>query len=92
MATHADNVAVRVMGACDDGNLKVPEEIAILGCHNDPFICDFAPVPLSSMDDNLERIGYEGAKLLGQIMSGKRSKTEPMLIPPKGIILVQAWP
>src|SRR5262249_13568616 len=49
-------------------------------------ICDFAPVPLSSIDDNLERIGYEGARLLGQIMSGKRIKTEPILIPPKGIV------
>ncbi|HTR40337.1 MAG TPA: DNA-binding transcriptional regulator [Pseudomonadales bacterium] len=86
VATHADSVAVRVMRACDDGKLTVPEEIAILGCHNDPFICDFAPVPLSSIDDNLERIGYEGAKLLGQIMSGKRIKTEPILIPPKGIV------
>lgn len=86
VATHSDYVALRVMRACDDGNLTVPEEIAILGCHNDPFVCDFAPAPLSSIDDNLERIGYEGAKLLGQIMNGKRSPTEPILIPPKGIV------
>jgi LacI family transcriptional regulator len=86
VATHSDYVAVRVMRACDDGNLTIPEEIAILGCHNDSFICDFAPVPLSSVDDNLERIGYEGAKLLDRIMNGKRSPTEPILIPPKGIV------
>jgi LacI family transcriptional regulator len=86
IAVAADSMALRVMRACDDGKMSVPEEIAILGCHNDPFICDFAPVPLSSIDDNLERIGYEGAKLLGQIMDGKRGPTKPILIPPKGIV------
>jgi LacI family transcriptional regulator len=83
----ADYMAVRVMRACDDAGLKVPEEVAILGCHNDPFVCDFTPVPLSSIDDNMERIGYEGAKLLDQIMDGKPSPREPILIPPKGVVV-----
>ena len=86
IAVHADFVALRVMRACDDAGLSVPEEVAILGCHNDPFICDFAPVPLSSIDDDFDRIGYEGAKLLDQIMNGKRAPRAPILIPPKGIV------
>jgi len=86
LAVAADYIALRVMRACDDARLKVPEEVAILGCHNDPFICDFAPVPLSSVDDNLERCGYEGAKLLDQIMSGKRAPKQPVIIAPKGVV------
>jgi LacI family transcriptional regulator len=74
------------MRACDDAGLNVPEEVAILGCHNDPFICDFAPVPLSSIDDDLERVGYEGAKLLAQMMGGKPGPRNPVLIPPKGVV------
>jgi LacI family transcriptional regulator len=81
----ADYIALRVMRACDDAGLSVPDEVAILGCHNDPLICDYAPVPLSSVDDDMERIGYEGAKLLDQIMDGERVPREPIMIPPKGI-------
>ena len=77
IAVAADYVALRVMRACDDAVLSVPEEVAILGCHNDPFICDFAPVPLSSIDDDLERVGYEGAKLLDQTMNGKPAPSAP---------------
>jgi LacI family transcriptional regulator len=82
----SDSLTPRIMRACDDANLSVPEEVAILGCHNDPLICDFTPVPLSSVDDDLDRIGYEGAKLLDQIMAGKRAPRSPILIPPKGIV------
>ena len=87
IAVAADGVALRVMRACDDAGLSVPEQVAILGCHNDPFVCDFAPVPLSSIDDDLERIGYEGAKLLDQIMHDKRAPRAPILIPPKGVVM-----
>ncbi|MGH7991106.1 MAG: substrate-binding domain-containing protein, partial [Limisphaerales bacterium] len=84
VAAASDDVALRVMRACDDAKLYVPEEVAVLGCHNDPLICDYAPVPLSSVDDDLERIGYEGAKLLDRLMDGKPASCKPILIPPKG--------
>jgi len=86
IAVASDYMALRIMRACDDAHLKVPEEVAILGCHNDPLICDFAPVPLSSVDDNLELCGYEGAKLLDQMMNGKRVSKQPVIIPPKGVV------
>ena len=86
IAVAADYIALRVMRACDEAQLNVPEQVAILGCHNDPAICDFAPVPLSSVDDDLESCGYEGAKLLDQIMDGKKAPTKPIIIPPKGVV------
>jgi LacI family transcriptional regulator len=86
VAVASDHIALRVVRACNDARLKVPEEVAILGCHNDPFICDFAPVPLSSVDDNLEQCGYEGAKLLDQIMGGRRPPKKPVIIPPRGVV------
>jgi len=87
VALASDSIAARVMRACDDAGLSVPEQVAILGCHNDPFVCEFAPVPLSSVDDDLERLGYEAAKLLDRILDGKRPPREPILIPPKGVVM-----
>lgn len=86
LAVAGDVVALRVMRACDEAGLSVPEEVAVLGCHNDPLVCDYAPVPLSSIDDDLDRVGYEGAKMLDRLMDGKPVPREPMLIPPKGVV------
>lgn len=86
VAVSSDGLALRVMRACDEAKLRVPEEVAVLGCHNDPLICDYAPVPLSSVDDDLERVGYEGAKLLDRLMDGKPAPREPILIPPRGVV------
>ncbi len=86
LAVASDSVALLVMRACDDAGLRIPEDVAVLGCHNDPLICDYAPVPLSSVDDDLEGLGYEGAKLLDGLMNGKRAPAEPVLIPPKGVV------
>lgn len=86
VAVASDNVALRVMRACDEAGVNMPEEVAVLGCHNDPLICDYAPVPLSSIDDDLERVGYEGAKLLDHLMDGQPAPREPILISPKGVV------
>jgi LacI family transcriptional regulator len=86
IAVTADDVAARLLRACDDAQLSVPEEVAVLGCDNDPMVCDYAPVPLSSVDNNWDQAGYEGAKLLDQLMDGKRAPRKPVLIPPKGVV------
>ena len=82
----SDNVSMRLFGACDAAGVSVPEEVAILGCDNDPLICEAAPVALSSVDNDWDRIGYEAAQLLDRLMAGKRVPREPVLIPPKGVV------
>ena len=86
IAISSDNVSLQLLQACDDANLNVPEEVAVLGCENDPMICDYTPVPLSSIDTNWEYIGFEGAKMLDRLMDGKRVPRKPVLIPPKGVV------
>ncbi len=82
----ADDIAASLLGACDDADVSVPEQVAILGCDNDPMVCDYALIPLSSVDPDWERIGYEGAKLLDRMLRGEPAPAEPLLIPPKGVV------
>ena len=82
----SDNLAPRLMQACEDAGVAVPEELAILGCDNDPMVCDYAPITLSSVDNDWDRIGYEAARLLDHLMDGGAAPAHPILIPPKGVV------
>jgi LacI family transcriptional regulator len=86
IAVSTDNIAPRLLRACDDAGVSVPEEVAVLGCDNDAMVCDYGLVPLSSVDNDWEGLGYEGAKLLDRLMDGKRAPRKPILIPPKGVV------
>jgi LacI family transcriptional regulator len=80
-----DADASNVLDACTDAALAVPEEVAILGTDNNELICESARVPLSSVNHDLEGVGYEGAALLHRLMQGGRRPKRPRLIEPKGV-------
>ena len=58
----------------------------MLGVDNDVTLCELADPPLSSVDQDLERIGYEAAALLDRLMRGARPPAEPILIEPLGVV------
>ena len=83
---YSDNDASRVLNACRDARVAVPEEVAILGVDDNEFICLNQSVPLSSIRHDLGRVGYEGAARLQSLMSGEvRRRSPTVLVPPRGI-------
>lgn len=80
-----DGEAANVLDACMLAGIDVPEDIAILGVDNNPFICESVRVHLSSVNHDLEGIGYAGASLLERLMHGGKPPSLPILIPPRGI-------
>ena len=87
VATEFDDRGVEVLQACENAGLHVPEEVAVLGADNDDLVCEFAPVPLSSVDTDVERQGYEAAALLDRMMHGARAPKRATLIPPTGVVI-----
>ncbi len=83
----SDNRASLLISACEAVGIAVPEQIAVIGVDNDEYACEFAPVPLSSVDSNREALAYEGAFLLGKLMEGGRPPAEPIVVAPKGIVI-----
>src|SRR5439155_1556540 len=81
-----DGTAVRALRACEDANLLVPEQVAILGVDNFEYRCVPASVPLSSIDADQERLGYEAGALLDRLMSGAPRPQEMLEIPPVKIV------
>ena len=88
--TYDEADAVRLLAVCREQSISVPEEVAILSIGNDPILCENQSVTLSSIDQNLERGGYEAAALLDRLMDGKAPPRTPLLVPPAGIVARQS--
>ena len=86
----SDVTCVHVMQSAMALGLKVPEDAAILGANNDELICDFAPVPLSSVRLNFTHWGFEGAALLDKVMQGQAPEKNVPLIRPVGVVSRQS--
>lgn len=84
--TYNDEDAARILSLCLDVGIAVPEECAILGIGNDSFVCENQPVPLSSVNDDLEGNGYAGAELLERLMDGEAAPAAPVLVPCRGVV------
>ena len=74
-----------VLEACRRTNVAVPEQVAVIGVDNDEPLCQIADPPLSSVVADHRRVGFEGAALLDQLMSGEEPRSRKVFVPPTGI-------
>ena len=81
-----DRYAWHAIDACRECGISVPEEIAVLGVDNDVLLAEMARPTLSSIDLGGERIGFEAARTLDALIQGERLNTQPVELPPQGVI------
>ena len=80
-----DPSALGAMRAILDSGLRIPADIAIVGCGNLSY-SDFLRIPLSSVDQGSEEIGRQAAQLAMELITKKnhlapiRRLTHPQLI------------
>jgi LacI family transcriptional regulator len=87
VVAQSDHRAVKIINACELAGLAVPEQVAVVGIDNDEYTCEFAPVPITSIDSNREEYAYRGAQLLDRLIQGQTPPPEPILVPPRGLIV-----
>ena len=80
----------KVLEACHMASIQVPDEIAVLAEDNDEVFCELSAPPLSSIQQNSVRIGYEAAAGLARLMRGEKLGNEGTLVPPAGIVTRQS--
>jgi LacI family transcriptional regulator len=76
----------QVVTVCAEAGIAVPDEVAVLGIDNDDVQCELSNPPLSSIDPNVQRIGYEAAHLLDRMIGGQPPPATRILVEPCGII------
>ncbi len=82
----SDPWATEAIYACRMAGLEVPAQVAVVGVDNDPLYVEVAPVPLSSVDNNLAAVGYEAAAMLDGVLSGRKPGAAKTLILPLGVV------
>jgi len=89
MTCHDDR-GQQVLDACRRAGLHVPDQVAVISVDNDAYLCNLTIPPMTSVDVNPERNGYEAAALLDRLMSGRKPPKRPAYFEPRGIATRQS--
>lgn len=81
-----DTFALQISQLCKINNISIPDDIALLGVDNDEMICNLSDPPISSIVLDVEKGGYEAARLLHQMV--KERANVPFNIVVKPLLIV----
>ncbi|MEO5715449.1 MAG: substrate-binding domain-containing protein [Luteolibacter sp.] len=85
LMTDDDRFAIEAMMEARELGLRVPEDLAILGVLDSKLVHQRVPTTLSSIDVNLELLGYEGGCLLERMMRGE-APAKTVYVPARNLI------
>lgn len=74
----------QVLDVCRHYGLQVPDEVGVIGQHDDTLLCELCQPPLSSVIPNPRQAGYQAAALLDKMMEGKKVAAKVYPIAPIG--------
>lgn len=81
--------AVHVVNACHTANLRVPEEVAIVGANNDVVRCELSTPSLSSIPVDVQEYARLAGELLAGLMAGEitpESRSKVTLVDPLDVV------
>ena len=79
-----------VLQACAAAGLHVPDVVAVVGVDNDEMMCELSSPPLSSVALDLEKAGYESARLLDGLMSDHLTGAHVVQVEPVYVVSRQS--
>ncbi|WP_317046308.1 AraC family transcriptional regulator [Parabacteroides pacaensis] len=84
-----DQFALRISETCNIHNIRIPDEVAILGVDNDELLCNISDPPLSSIVVDAVNGGYRAGRLLHQLIKKEIAapvniEVEPIMIESRG--------
>jgi LacI family transcriptional regulator len=84
----SDGLALELLETCEEIGVAVPEEVAIVGAGNSLLAADAMHTPISSVDVNMELVGYRGAKTLNDLLWHRKSPSNQVVrVPPFRLIV-----
>ena len=81
-----DNQALILAEACNALGIEIPYQVAILGVDNDEILCNMSNPPLTSIDVDIERGGYEVAAMVTQMQHAPSYQGNDIVLQPLHIV------
>lgn len=81
-----DQRALDVMESAQVADVKIPEQMVVLGVDDDEIFCRSTKPTLSSIRPDNESVGYRAAEAIDQMLSGKKIDRGTILIKPRTVI------
>ena len=81
-----DNQGSLILEICKAAGINVPSEVAVIGVDNDEIMCSMTDPPLSSINVDIEKGGYELAAIASQMVREKRFMCEDILLKPTNVV------
>ncbi|MEX2092520.1 MAG: DNA-binding transcriptional regulator [Pirellulales bacterium] len=75
-----------VLEACRSADVRVPEDVAVIGVDDDELFCELSDPPLSSVALNAEHGGYRAAHLLDQLMRKRINTQQRLIVEPTQVV------
>jgi len=85
-----DYLAVQVEEACQALGLTIPSDVAIVGLGGIPSFSELAPVPITTVIPDRDRIIRKAATALDALMDGAGVPPAQTIVPPKGLVVRQS--
>ncbi|MBI1335913.1 MAG: helix-turn-helix domain-containing protein [Phycisphaera sp.] len=82
--------ASEVVEACVGASLAVPEQVGVLGMMDSPIFRQCMGIELSRVTVDLKKQTHAACELLRRMIEGEPPPSEPILIPPTGIVSRQS--
>lgn len=81
-----DHTAQNVLNVCSLLNVKVPDELVVVGVDNIEPVCECTSPSISSIDFDWLDYTRKMLQTLKQLIDGKSGVSPQLLIPPKGVV------
>ena len=86
LMTCDDNQGLHITEASRHAGIRIPEDVAVLGVDNDENICFLSDPPLSSISSDVEKGGYEAARVMQQMITAGKTNSDNIIVKPTHII------
>jgi len=77
-----DDRALQILNLCEEEEIRIPQDVSILGVGNDDILCDLANPPLSSISIDLQTAGYNAVQALVDMIEGKTERPGDVTMSP----------
>lgn len=82
-----DKMAMRVIAACHQENIAIPDLVGVLGIGNDELLCELTAPALSSLAVPTHEVGRRAAEMLAEFLAGHPPNPPRLALSPLDIVV-----